>query len=165
MQGVTLELRANLDKKIQLETGFTVQSSEFDDAVEYIEGVEGIREFIRTPNDYGYATLSFTPNKKFNANLNYVYTGKMIMPHFAGAPNQLVDEMYTSDAFSELSAKIGYTIGVEKMQSKVEFYGGLKNIFNSYQSNFDIGKNRDSNFVFGPSLPRTFYIGIKLMSK
>lgn len=165
VQGVTLELRANFDKKIQLETGFTIQSSEFDDAVEYIEGVEGIREFTRTPNDYGYATLSFTPNDKFNANLNYVYTGKMIMPHFAGAPNQLVDEMYTSDPFSELSAKIGYTIEIEKMQSKLEFYGGVKNIFNSYQSNFDIGKDRDSNFVFGPSLPRTVYIGIKMMSK
>ena len=165
VQGITLEVRANFDKKIQLETGFTLQSSEFDDKVEYIDGVEGIKEFTRTPNDYGYATLSFTPNKKFNANLNYVYTGEMIMPHFAGAPNQLVDEMYTSDAFSELSAKIGYTIELEKMQSKLEFYGGVKNIFNSYQSNFDIGKNRDSNFVYGPSLPRTFYIGIKLMSK
>ena len=73
--------------------------------------------------------------------------------------------MYTSDPFSELSAKIGYTIGIEKMQSEIEFYAGVKNIFNSYQSNFDIGKNRDSNFVFGSSLPRTFYIGIKLMSK
>ena len=165
VKGVTLELRANLAKKIQFETGFTIQSSEFDNAVEYIEGVEGIRKFTRTPNDYGYATLSFKPSKKFNANLNYVYTGKMIMPHFAGAPNQLVDEMYTSDAFSELSAKIGYTIEIKKMQSKLEFYGGVKNIFNSYQSNFDIGKNRDSNFVFGPSLPRTIYVGIKMMSK
>ena len=165
VQGVTLELRANFVKKIQFETGFTIQSSEFDNAVEYIEGVEGIRKFTRTPNDYGYATLSFKPNKKFNANLNYVYTGKMVMPHFAGAPNQLVDEMYTSDAFSELSAKIGYTIEIEKTQSNLEFYGGVKNIFNSYQSNFDIGKNRDSNFVFGPSLPRTLYVGIRMMSK
>ncbi|MEE9438856.1 MAG: TonB-dependent receptor [Saprospiraceae bacterium] len=165
VQGITLELRANYDKKIQLETGFTLQSSEFDDKLEYIDGVESIKDFTRTPNDYGYATLSFTPNKKINANLNYVYTGEMIMPHFAGAPNQLVDEMYTTNPFSELSAKIGYTIGIEKMQSKIEFYGGVKNIFDSYQSNFDIGKNRDSNFVFGPSLPRTFYIGIKLMSK
>tara|TARA_B100000795_G_scaffold190817_1_gene145397 strand:- start:17502 stop:19814 length:2313 start_codon:yes stop_codon:yes gene_type:complete len=164
VQGVTLELRASLDKKIQLETGFTLQSSKFDNEVEYIEGIQGIRKFTRTPNDYGFATLSFTPNSKFNANLNYVYTGKMIMPHFAGAPNQLVDEMYTSDPFSEVSMKVGYTLEIENIQSKIEFYSGIKNIFNSYQSNFDIGKNRDSNFVFGPSLPRTFYVGVKLMS-
>ncbi|MFT5071207.1 MAG: outer membrane receptor for ferrienterochelin and colicins [Litorivivens sp.] len=165
VQGVTLELRANFDKKVQLETGLTLQASEYDDKVEYIDGIEGIREFTRTPNDYGYATLSITPISKVNVNLNYVYTGKMIMPHFAGAPNQLVDEMYTSSPFSELSTKIGYTFGIDKMQSRLELYGGVKNIFNSYQSNFDIGKNRDSNFVYGAALPRTFFIGIKLMSK
>ena len=165
VKGVTLEVRANFDKKIQLETGFTLQSSSFDHKVEYIDGIEGIKKFTRTPNDYGYATVSFLPNKKFNANFNYVYTGKMIIPHFGGAPNQLTDEMYTSDPFSELSTKIGYTIEFEKIQSNVEFYSGIKNIFNAYQSNFDIGKNRDSNFVFGPSLPRTFYIGMKWMSK
>lgn len=165
VKGVTLEVRANFDKKIQLETGFTLQSSSFDHKVEYINGIEGIKKFTRTPNDYGYATVSFRPNKKFNANFNYVYTGKMIIPHFGGAPNQLTDEMYTSDPFSELSTKIGYTIEFEKIQSNVEFYSGIKNIFNAYQSNFDIGKNRDSNFVFGPSLPRTFYIGMKWMSK
>ena len=165
VKGVTLEVRANFDKKIQLETGFTLQSSSFDHKVEYIDGIEGIKKFTRTPNDYGYATVSFRPNKKFNANFNYVYTGKMIIPHFGGAPNQLTDEMYTSDPFSELSTKIGYTIEFEKIQSNVEFYSGIKNIFNAYQSNFDIGKNRDSNFVFGPSLPRTFYMGMKWMSK
>ena len=165
VKGVTLEVRANFDKKIQLETGFTLQSSSFDHKIEYIDGIEGIKKFTRTPNDYGYAMVSFRPNKKFNANFNYVYTGKMIIPHFGGAPNQLTDEMYTSDPFSELSTKIGYTIEFEKIQSNVEFYSGIKNIFNAYQSNFDIGKNRDSNFVFGPSLPKTFYIGMKWMSK
>ena len=164
VQGATLEARGNFDKKIQLETGFTIQTSQFDEAVQYIDGIEGITEFTRTPNNYGYATLSFTPNNKFNANINYVYTGKMILPHFAGAPNQLLNELYTSNAFSELSTRIGYAIPLVRAQAAIELYGGMKNIFNAYQSNFDIGKNRDSNFVFGPSLPRTIYLGIKVMS-
>lgn len=165
VKGITLELRANFDKKVQIQTGFTLQSSMFDNKVEHIEGLDGLREFTRTPSDYGFAMLSFTPNKQLNVNLNYIYTGKMKIPHFAGAPNQLVDEIITSNQYSELSAKIGYTISLKKMQSQIEFYGGIKNIFNSYQSKFDIGKNRDSNFVFGPSLPRTIYTGIKLKSK
>jgi len=165
VKGITLELRANFDKKVQLESGFTIQSSEFDDKVRYIDEIEGIRAFTRTANDYGFATLSIMPNKNFNANLNYIYTGKMKIPHFAGAPNQSVDEIITSNPFSEFSAKAGYTISLLKMQTKIEFYGGVKNIFNSYQSKFDISKNRDSNFVFGPSLPRTFYVGIILKSK
>lgn len=164
VKGITLELRANYNRKIQLESGFTLQSSRFDTAVQYIDGLEGIREFIRTPNDYGYAVLTFTPNNKWNATLNYIYTGKMKIPHFAGAPNQQIDEIFTSDAFSELSTKIGYTFSMEQVGSEIEIYGGIKNMFNAYQDDFDIGKNRDSNFVYGPAQPRTFFVGLKLKS-
>lgn len=163
--GATIELRANYDKKVQLEAGFTLQSSQFDEAVEYIDGVAGIKDFIRTPNDYGFAILTITPIKSINATLNYVYTGAMKVPHFAGAPNQTVDEIITSKSFSELSAKFGYTIKVKQLQSKIELYAGVKNIFNAYQNEFDIGKNRDSNFVYGPAQPRTFFIGLKLGSQ
>jgi outer membrane receptor for ferrienterochelin and colicins len=164
VQGVTFELRANYDRKVQLESGITFQTSEFDNPVAYIEGVEGIREFIRTPNDYGYATLSFTPNKKISANLNYVYTGKMKVPHFAGAPNQEIDEIVITDPFSELSVKLGYTFSFDRANSNFELYAGAKNLFNAYQDEFDVGKNRDSNFVYGPAQPRTFYVGVKLRS-
>ena len=162
VQGITLELRANFNRKVQLEGGFTLQSSIFDKPVQYIEGVEGIREFIRTPNDYGYAILTFTPNNKWNASLNYVYTGKMKVPHFAGATNQLKDEIIESETFSNLSIKIGRDFSLKNLGTIIEIYGGLKNIFNSYQTNFDIGKNRDSNFIYGPGNPRTLFVGIKL---
>ena len=161
VQGLTLELRTNYDKKIQFETGFTLQSSKFDEKVSYIDGLEGLKDFVRTPTTYGFATLSITPNSKVNANLNYIYTGEMKVPHFAGAPNQTVNEISSSKPFSELSAKIAYTMQLTKTQTALELFGGIKNLFNSYQSNFDIGKNRDSNYVFGPSLPRTIYFGVK----
>ena len=160
VKGATIELRANYNRKIQLETGFTLQTSRFDNEVQYIDEVEGIRDFIRTPETYGFANLSFTPSQRWNANINYVYTGSMIVPHFAGAPNQLVDEMFTSPSFNEVSTKIGYKLPLQS-GTNVEFYGGVKNIFNSYQSTFDIGKNRDSNFVFGPAQPRTIFVGAK----
>lgn len=165
VKGVTLELRANFNQKIQVESGFTLQSSKFDNPVEYINGLAGIKEFTRTPNDYGYAILTFTPNRNWNTTINYLYTGKMKIPHFAGAPNQTIDEIIISNSFSELSAKVGYTLQIEKLGSDIEIYGGIKNIFNAYQENFDIGKNRDSNFIYGPTQPRTFYIGLKLKSK
>ena len=41
---------------------------------------------------------------------------------------------------------------------------GIKNLTNSYQNNFDSSKNRDSNFVYGPSTPRVFYFSIKFKS-
>jgi len=35
---------------------------------------------------------------------------------------------------------------------------------NDFQQEFDSSKNRDSNFIYGPSLPRTIYLGLTLKS-
>lgn len=161
VQGITLELRANLNRKLQLESGYTIQTSKYAQAVTYIAGVAPTTEFLRTPNQYGFAMATYTPSKQWNMNLNYVYTGKMKIAHFAGATNQTVDEMVLTRPFSEVNSKIGYTIEGEKLGFDFEIYGGMKNIFNAYQTDFDLGKNRDSNFVYGPSLPRTVFIGLK----
>lgn len=162
VKGITLELRANFNKIVQLEAGYTVQTSKYAEAVTYIDGIAPTKDFLRTPNQYGFAMATFTPNKQWNMNLNYVYTGKMKIAHFAGAINQTVDEMVTSKTFSEVNSKVGYTIKSEKLGFDCEIYGGLKNIFNSYQSDFDFGKNRDSNYVYGPAQPRTAFIGLKI---
>lgn len=165
VKGITIEIRTNYNRKIQLESGFTSQKSYFNKPIEYIKGIEAIREFTRTPKNYGYAILTITPNKQINIGINYIYTGKMKIPHFAGAPNQKYDEIISSDPFSELSSKIAYIIAIPKSKIKIEIYTGIKNILNSYQNNFDIGKNRDSNFIYGASQPRTIYAGIKIRSE
>jgi outer membrane receptor for ferrienterochelin and colicins len=165
VQGITLELRANYDRKVQLETGFTLQTSQFDEAVQYIDELPGVTDFVRTPNDYGFATLSYNPDNRFSANLNYVYTGTMLVPHFAGAPNQDVDEIIDSRPFHEVGVKMGYTFPIQSLGTKLQIYLGARNLFNAYQGTFDVGKNRDSNFVYGPAQPRTFYVGAKWQSK
>ena len=42
------------------------------------------------------------------------------------------------------------------MSCLCEFSLGIKNLTNSYQNNFDSSKNRDSNFVYGPSTQESF---------
>ena len=164
VKGATIEVRANYDQKAQFEAGFTLQSSRFDTPVENVEGLEAKREFLRTPNQYGYATLSFFPNKNFNTTLNLVYTGSMELAHFAGAPEQEADAYFTSKAFTELSFKTGYTFDLKNMDTGLEFFGGVKNITNAYQDDFDTGKDRDSNYVYGPGTPRTIFVGVRLRS-
>jgi outer membrane receptor for ferrienterochelin and colicins len=159
IKGINLEARANFNRLIQIEGGYTMQSSRFDNAVEYIDEVSGIKEFIRTPDNYGYAVLTYN-NYNISSTLNYVYTGSMKVPHFAGTPNQLVDEIVTTNSFSELSLKFNYNIPTDLVS--LDLYVGIKNIFNQYQSDFDLGKNRDSNYVYGPAKPRTTYFGVRL---
>ncbi len=162
VQGITLETRANYNKKAQLEVGFTLQKSLFDSPVENIEGLDLKREFLRTPNDYGFATFSFTPNKRFSFNMNIVYTGKMQLVHFAGAPEQIIDEYKTSETFTEFSVKTSYDFDLKKINSKLQLFGGIKNLFNAYQNDFDSGKNRDSNYIYGSAAPRTFFVGVRI---
>ena len=164
VQGGTVELRGNINKKMQLEAGFTLQTSLYDEAVEYIEGVDPRREFLRTPNHYGYLTYSLTPGDRFNASLSGVYTGPMELVHYAGAPEQSVDEYVTSGAFFEFGLKLGYTFNLNVLDSGLEIFGGVKNFTNAYQNDFDTGKNRDSGYIYGPAMPRTFYIGLRLYS-
>lgn len=162
VQGITVELRANYNKKVQLETGFTFQTARFDNAVTYIDGIAPTRDFLRTPNQYGFANMTMNASERLKINLNAVFTGTMKIAHFAGAPNQTTDEFVNTKTFSELNSKIAYTIPSKKYDMNFEVYGGLKNIFNQYQSDFDSGKNRDSNYVYGPALPRTIFFGLKI---
>ncbi len=164
VQGITLEGRANYNRIIQLEAGYTLQKSEFDQAVETLENLEPKKEFLRTPDHYGYWVISYFPNEKFNASLNGVYTGKMLIAHAGGAPEQLVNAYKSTEAFNEINFKIGYTIKFENISTGLEIFGGVKNITNAYQSDFDTTKNRDSNYIYGPGLPRTIFTGIRLSS-
>ena len=159
--GLTVEYRLNYNKQIQVESGFTLQESRFDNPVTVIDGFNPESRFIRTPNLYGFASLDFDPNEKWDININYVLTGPMLVQHFAGAPNQLTDEIISSETFNNISIRIERnTEWLKNSESSV--FAGVKNVLNSYQSNFDIGKNRDSGFVYGPALPRTFFVGLSV---
>ena len=130
--------------------------------IEVLEGLPKTKDFLRTPNQYGFATLKFIPNQKINFNLNYVYTGSMKLLHFSGAPEQDFDSLVISKDFSELGLKGSYKFGMKNTKIKLEIFGGIKNILDAYQEDFDSGKNRDSNYIYGPAIPRTFFIGLKL---
>jgi len=86
----------------------------------------------------------------------------MKLVHFGGADNFVNDAMIESPSFSEFNTKIAYNFPLEKLKSNIEIYGGVKNIFNAYQNDFDLGKNRDSNYIYGPNSPRTFFVGLRL---
>ncbi|MDN3723189.1 TonB-dependent receptor [Aequorivita sp. SDUM287046] len=165
VSGITVEARANFDYLVEVDAGFTFQKSLFDEAIENINGLPLKREFLRTPNHYGYATLTYAPTKKFGISANLVFTGPMDILHLAGEnTGQEVDEYYKTKSFTEISFRMGYTFSIPKVSTGLELFGGIKNITNSYQNDFDIGKNRDSNYVYGPGSPRAVFFGLKIQS-
>ena len=165
VKGLTLEARANYNRIAQLEAGYTVQSSMFDKPIAHFdEQPEGKREFMRSPNQYGYAVFTYTPNKRFNASLSGIYTGKMWLAKFSPNEDWAPNEYRESSNFAELNMKIGYTVPLKRVYSEMEIFGGVKNITNYFQSDSDNYKNRDSDYMYGPAQPRTIYMGIRLKS-
>ena len=165
--GLTLELRANYDNYIMLDAGLTYQQSKYADAVKWSEELPGTNEFLRTPDSYGYFNLSYYPESPFNASISSVITGPMLVPHYgvagdAGTPE--ADILKETDIFFDLNFKVGYVIQIEGVSTDFEIYAGVKNLLNQYQDDFDKGKFRDSGYVYGPSSPRTIYLGIKLFN-
>ena len=165
VKGISLETRANFDYVVQIEAGYTLQTSEYKIPVQNIKGQPSKKEFLRTPKNYGYTTITYNPIKNLNINANVVYTGKMLLAHFAGeGTGQSADEYYTSNSFTDIGLKISYNLNFNKIKTGIEVFTGVKNLLDSYQKVFDKGKNRDSNFIYGPNLPRSIFIGIKLKS-
>ncbi len=154
--GVTFEARAAHGTNFDLQTGLTLQKSLFDEAQEVFEGVEKYREFMRTPNFYGYFVATWKPISKFSTILSGKYTGSMYVPHEADPVN--TPAINKVDDFFELGIKMSYEIPVFGLSS-VKLNTGVDNIFNAYQKDFDIGKDRDSAYIYGPATPRSFFIG------
>ena len=161
VSGATLEGKLAYQDKFQLQMGYTLQSSKYDEAVEWgsADG-QSSKDFMRTPDNYGYFTASYTPSKAWMFSLNGNYTGRMYVPHLWSEVNGGVDELVYSQSFFELGAKIAYNLRLAKAID-MQINLGVQNLFNSYQSDFDKGAGRDSGYLYGPSLPRTFFAGVK----
>jgi len=160
--GGTVEGRMNWNNKLNWNLGLTYQKSRYDKIIKWSADIPGTKDFLRTPELYGYFVFSYNFSKAFTASVSGVYTGSMKVPHVAGAPGVLTDELVKTGTFIDTNIKLAYTFYSNTVLESVQLYGGVKNVFNHYQNDFDIGANRDSNYIYGPAKPRSVFFGIKI---
>ena len=160
--GLNIEGKAMFTRWFSLQAGLTLQQSHYDEAIAWNDEVpeQKYKKMMRTPNTYGYFTASFTPVKRFTASVTGNYTGSMLVGHSAGSG---VEEpvAVNTPKFMEVNMKLSYDFPIYKYLT-LQVNGGIQNITNAYQKDFDKGWNRDSNYVYGPSLPRSYYVGVKI---
>lgn len=161
VKGVTAEGRINYSQKFQIESGLTLQRSFYNQPVAWSSELAGSKEYLRTPGLYGFFTLSILPQSRFNANISGVITGPMKVPHFSGAPGVDNDVLLTSQSFTDITLKLACRFTLKNIRQDLQIYTGIQNMFNQYQNDFDTGKNRDSNYIYGPQKPVTCFAGLK----
>lgn len=163
--GLNFDFGVSPNPNWRFQLGGTLQNTEFDEPQLLFEsdGTPGesdiiIEEFVRVPDLYGYLNASWIPNKKFNIDITGTYTGRMTVPRVISDTGFL--ELFEANDFFNLNIKLETHVDFNE-NFMVTFSGGVRNLFDSFQDNFEVGPMRDSDFIFGPNLPQTFFIGVK----
>lgn len=189
--GGNFEGRLSYRSLWSLQGGLTLQQSRWDQAQQWNEADSyTTRRMYRTPNFYAYFVSTLTPMRGLDLSLTGNYTGSMLTGHeipteddgtltlFQGRPAATVHtdrllhgpgqnettygaRTFRTPAFFEMGLKIQYTLPLYTYYS-LSLYGGVQNLFNAFQSDFDRGPSRDSAYTYGPTAPRSFFLGLKL---
>ncbi len=165
--GANFEVGVSPSKKWLFQLGGTLQRSEYDEPQVLFE-TDGtnpnendilIDEFVRTPNFYGYLNTNWTPNETFSLSVTGTYTGSMTVPLVVSDSGFL--RLNESQDFFDLNINAETHFDISE-DFQLNLNAGVKNMFNSFQDDFDIGATRDSDYVYGPAFPRTFFVGVTI---
>ncbi len=162
VKGINFEGKIIPTRKVQLQFGMTFQKSEYKEVQQWSENTNLTphKKMFRSPDKYGFLTANYQIIKPLFISLSGTYTGSMLVQHFAGYVTEDM-EKETPDFF-DVNLKLSYDFKLNG-SAKLQLNGGIQNIFNNYQDDFDKGEYRDAGYVYGPALPRTIFFGLKVI--
>lgn len=160
--GINVEGKVKFSRKLQWQGGLTWQRSRYKEPEQWSDNPEvpAVTRLFRTPDLYGYTTFNLEMTKAFRGTVTGTYTGPMLVQHIAGSGTP-IDCAVTTPRFFDATVKLSYEFKVMK-DGCLDTSIGISNIFNSYQRDFDRGVDRDSGYMYGPSLPRSLFCTLKL---
>ena len=158
--GINVEGKVIPINKIQLQFGMTFQKSEYKENERWSDDpdITPQKKMFRTPNKYGYMTANYQVTKPMAVSLSGTYMGRMLVQHYAGYIEK--DKEKETPDFFDLTLKLTYDFKINT-SVKLQINGGVQNIYNSYQEDFDKGEFRDAGYIYGPARPRTVFLGLK----
>ena len=162
--GVTAEVRLGVPGMFDVQFGYTFQRSLYVEPEQWSEDVEAQRTMFRSPDHYGYLSSNYYVNDRFNLSLFSTFTGSMLVQHAAHTlpdDTEIGDSDAWTKSFLDVGFKGSYTFNLSELV-KMEINAGVKNIFDAYQDDIDVGAGRDSAYIYGPAMPRTIFFGVKL---
>ena len=162
VMGINLEAKAFFSSHFDVQGGVTLQQSRYKKPEYWSDDpdVAPVKKMFRTPDIYGYFTANWEITHSLKATLNGTATGPMLVQHLVGSGTD-VDMAVKTQSFFDASLKLTYTLNLYKSLN-LNISGGISNIFNSYQKDFDKGAQRDSGYIYGPTLPRSLDFTIQL---
>jgi outer membrane receptor for ferrienterochelin and colicins len=161
---VTAEVKLGIPSIFDVQLGYTFQKSRYVEPEQWSEDVTPQREMFRSPDHYGYLSSNFYFTKQFHGSLFGTFTGPMLVQHAVHTTPEGIeigDSEHMTKSFWDFGIKLAYTFRLSDLIN-LEVNAGVKNIFDEYQPDIDLGAGRDSTYIYGPALPRTYFFGMKL---
>jgi outer membrane receptor for ferrienterochelin and colicins len=160
--GINIEGKVSFqmsDFKFQLSGGYTYQQSRYIEPLQWSPDVAAGTRMLHTPDHYGYVLLDIQPVHDFTISVNGKATGSMLVPHLAGYIPK--DDMTLTPTFWEMGIRLAYDVHLYKHYC-LEISCGVKNILDQFQKDLDQGPDRDASYIYGPTVPRTYFAGLSL---
>lgn len=160
--GLNAEGRAVFTRWFELQAGMTWQRSRYAGAEQWSEDetVPSVRRMFRTPDMYGYFRAGLKPFRCLSVDVTGTCTGEMLVQHLAGSGVEQDAAVFTP-RFCDVNLRLACDVKIYR-ETTLQLYGGVQNLFDAYQKDFDRGADRDSRYIYGPSLPRSWFIGLKM---
>ena len=157
--GLNVEGKLVYGQWFTFQIGYTFQQSRYTVAQQWSADGPAQKRMLHTPYNYGYMLLDVHPVKDFTISINGKATGSMLVPHLAGYIAQ--DEETLTPSFWDLGIRLAYDVHLYKHYC-LEISCGVKNVLDQFQKDLDKGPYRDAGYIYGPSIPRTYFAGLAL---
>ncbi|MEM6638288.1 MAG: TonB-dependent receptor [Pseudomonadota bacterium] len=156
--GAELTANARPTTALQLSASVAYVDARFDDTqIVFEEGTQQVAtdRYLKTPNWVGAAQALYVAPRNWDLFAGLRFTGPMsVLDNNAG-------ELVRTDNFIEMD--LSATRHIETASDlHLDVAFGVRNAFDSFQDDLQLGANRDSDFVYGPRLPRTFFVSLTL---
>ena len=157
VHGIEFNAAYSLTAWLRVDAGFTLQATRLDSPeVIFDDGagtVINTDRFNKTPDQLGIMKLQYENEDTFDWSVGLRYIGPMrVLNNTTGTFNRV-------GSFLVLDASIGkhVTLG----DTRYLLQTGVRNLTDDRQKDFETGANRDSDYVYGPRAPRSYFLSVK----
>jgi outer membrane receptor for ferrienterochelin and colicins len=146
--GGTLEILIEYDKLLIWSNTLTIQRADMPG--------DGDEFMNKMPKQHAYSMLQILLGG-FETGITAQYLGKTnVFKEDEGADGEFVE----TDSFWVYGVQLKYSFAQDSR--KITLYGGIDNITNAYQDDLGEGTDRPAGYLYGPTKPRTYFLGCKL---
>lgn len=156
--GVEWDLAWSIHRNWRLDMGLAYIRTRYDEAqILADDGVTAVlsNHYNKTPDWTGLIQLNYLHESLFNAFAGLKWTGVMQV-----ARNAPTADVIESNPFYVVD--IGISRALNFTGVDVIAKAGINNVLDDFQDDLQSGPDRDSDYVYGPRFPRTYYASLSL---